>query len=155
VSTGNGLNTGSYLGVAATTAGLGGVTQLFMLPNGHLVLPSGARCTFVGVHPSTRVTYALAGNGTCLAAGNVALSNVAAASTAFGPARSGCAWGSNAAFLITHPDFRVRSVSLTTGLTEVWVNSGGTPGAWGCNRGSWGVGKGATLRSCPWRRFQR
>ncbi len=36
--------------------------------------------------------------------------------------------GATAFFAVTHNDFRVRLVNLTTGLTEVWVNQAGTTG---------------------------
>jgi hypothetical protein len=112
---GTGSGTGAYLGVAATSANVGVVTSVMTLPGGAVSVASRDRCSFVGVTPHTRVTYAIAGTGTCLSAGQAASSGVAANSTAFGQGRFQALWGVDGLFVTTDLDHRVRLVNLTTG----------------------------------------
>jgi hypothetical protein len=112
---GTGSATGSFLGVAATSANLGAITSVMTLPGGAVSIASRDRCAFVGVAPATRVTYAIAGNGTCLLAGQAASSAVAANATAFGQGRFQALWGVDGLFVTTEGDHRVRLVNLTTG----------------------------------------
>jgi hypothetical protein len=112
---GTGSGTGAYLGVAATSANLGAITSVMTLPGGAVSVASREYCSFVGVTPHTRVTYAIAGTGTCLSAGQAASSGVAANSTAFGQGRFQALWGVDGLFVSTDSDYRVRLVNLTTG----------------------------------------
>jgi hypothetical protein len=132
---GTGSGTGSFLGVAATSANLGGVTGVSILPNGDVAASANDRCTLVGIAAATQVTYGLAGNDTCLAAGNVALSGVAANATAFGVVRYAAQLGPDGLFVSTNADNRVRLVNLTTG-------------AYTCVRGEWGGAAVVALPAC-------
>jgi trimeric autotransporter adhesin len=112
---GTGSATGAYIGVAATSANLGAIISIMTLPGGAVSVAGRDRCSFVGVTPHTRVTYAIAGTGTCLSAGQAASSGVAANSTAFGQGRFQALWGVDGLFVSTELDHRVRLVNLTTG----------------------------------------
>jgi hypothetical protein len=125
---GTGSSTGSFLGVAATSANLGSLAQLLLLPNGDLLMSTG-RCVLVGVDATTQVTYALAGTGTCLTSGQAAASGVAANTTAFGGPRFTTLWGADGVFVGTNGDNRVRLVNLTTGAC--CPGGGGGGGFWG------------------------
>jgi hypothetical protein len=111
---GTGSSTGTYAGVAATSANLGQAAQPLLLPNGDFAVGSFDRCIVVGVEAATNITYVVAGTGTCLSAGAAASSGVAANATAFGSVRSGAAWR-DGVFVSTQGDHRVRLVNLTTG----------------------------------------
>jgi hypothetical protein len=139
---GNGGAAGTYAGELATQAPLGAMRQGVVLPSGDLAMTSADPCVTVGVsqvrwaaraggHRSactspapaclsrvqvTLRVYVIAGNGTCLAAGNVALSGVASNTTAFGGCRALALWGSDGLFISTYPDSRVRLHNLTTGV---------------------------------------
>jgi hypothetical protein len=112
---GTGSGTGDFLGVAATSANLGTIVSVLALPGGAVSIASFGRCSFVGITPHTRVTYAIAGTGTCLSAGQAASSGVAANATAFGQSRFQALWGVDGLFVTTEGDHRVRLVNLTTG----------------------------------------
>jgi hypothetical protein len=124
---GTGSTTGSFLGVAPTSSNLGILALVVVLPNGHLAAGGGSRCTVVGVHPATQLTYSVAGTGTCLSAGAAAGEGVSANTTAFGSPRYAVAWGSDGLFISTAVDNRVRLVNLTTGasLSEGGGGEGG------------------------------
>jgi hypothetical protein len=78
---------------------------------------------------ATGLTYSLAGNDTCLGAGNIALSGVVANETAFGQVRAMAWWGTSGLFVSTISDHRIRLVNITTGRVS------------GCGRvGRWAVG---------------
>jgi hypothetical protein len=136
---GTGSGTGSFLGVAATSANLGGVTGVSILPNGDVAASANDRCTLVGIAAGTQVTYGVAGNGTCLAAGNVALSGVAANATAFGVVRYTAQWGPDGLFVSTNADNRVRLVNLTTGACVREGGGGGGGPRGGPARVRWGA----------------
>jgi len=124
---GSGGSSGSFIGVAATSAGIGNIGHLFTLASGQLVVPVYTRCAFLVITPA-EITASIAGTGTCLGAGGVASSNVLANETAFGNPRHGVPWR-DSVFLLTHGDSRVRLVNLTTGLVNgTTVNAGGTSG---------------------------
>jgi large repetitive protein len=112
---GSGAATGSFLGVAATSANVGTVTHVTVLPSGDIAANSFSRCAVVGVATATQLTYAIAGTGTCLVAGDAAGSGVAANSTAFGGVRGSALWLGNGLFVSSFGDHRVRLVNLTTG----------------------------------------
>jgi hypothetical protein len=137
---GTGSGTGSFLGVAATSANLGVVASVVILPNGDVATGAQDRCTLVGIAAGTQVTYGLAGNGTCLAAGNAASSGVAANATAFGLIRYMAVWG-DGVFVSSWPDHRVRLVNLTTGACMGGGGGGGGGGsivvAHVCAGGGW------------------
>jgi hypothetical protein len=70
------------------------------------------------VHARAQATsrvYAVAGNGTCLAAGGTASSGVPSNTTAFGLVRALALWGSDGLFISSGTDNRVRLHNLTTG----------------------------------------
>jgi hypothetical protein len=71
------------------------------------------------VQATSRV-YVIAGNDTCLGAGNIALSGVASNGTAFGQCRALALWGSDGLFISSYPDDRVRLHNLTTGACGRW-----------------------------------
>jgi hypothetical protein len=112
---GTGSSTGDFLGVAATSANVGRLTFASLLPNGDFAVGSYDRCTVVGIAAGTQVTYAVAGNDTCLTSGQAASSGVAANATAFGMVRGCVLWGSDGLFVASLGDHRVRLVNLTTG----------------------------------------
>jgi hypothetical protein len=114
---GTGSSTGTYAGVAATSANLGQVTQPLLLPNGDFAVGSRDRCVLAGVTAATSITYVVAGTGTCLGAGAAASSGVAANATAFAGIRCGAAWGTDGVFT-TALDNRVRLINMTTGACE-------------------------------------
>jgi trimeric autotransporter adhesin len=122
---GTGANSGVLLGVAAGSSNIGTSGQLTLLPNGDLVIPAVARCVIVAVDAGTQITYALAGNGTCLTAGVPAASDVLATSTGIGFPRIAVPWQGGVLFS-TQGDQRVRFANLTSGLVSTWVNSAGT-----------------------------
>jgi hypothetical protein len=111
---GTGSSTGTYAGVAATSANLGQVTQPLLLPNGDFAVGSRDRCVLAGVTAATSITYVVAGTGTCLGAGAAASSGVAANATAFAGIRCCAAWGTDGVFT-TALDNRVRLINMTTG----------------------------------------
>jgi hypothetical protein len=111
---GTGSSTGAYVGVAATSANLGRVSQPLLLSNGDFAVGTFDRCTLVGINAATSITYVIAGTGTCLSAGAAASSGVAANATAFGSIMTTGAWGTDGVFTATL-DHRVRLVNLTTG----------------------------------------
>jgi hypothetical protein len=127
---GTGSTTGTFLGVAATSANLGALVQPLILPNGDVAVTLYWRCAVVGINAATLVTYAIAGTGTCLGAGGTASDAVAASGVAFGECRFLVLWGADGLFVSTMSDHRVRLVNLTTGACM--RRSGvGRVGGWG------------------------
>jgi len=111
---GTGGSTGSYVGVAATSAGIGNVANVLLLPNGDLLISSG-RCVLLAVDAGTEVTVLIAGTGSCLTNSQAAGDGVLANSTALGAPRGTALWGTDGVFVCTRTDDRVRLVNLTTG----------------------------------------
>jgi hypothetical protein len=121
---GTGGGSGAYLGVAATSANLRNNKHATMLPNGDFAITLFDRCTVLAINAATGITYAVAGTGTCLTAGQAASSGVAANATAFGNCNGIAGWGADGVFVSTLGEHRVRLVNLTTGA---WM---GVKGGW-------------------------
>jgi len=111
---GTGSPTGTFLGVNATAANVGVLSFVVVLPNRDVAVGSTTRCTVVAVDGVSQLTYALAGNSTCLGSGVPAESDVGANGTAFAVPRGGAVWN-DGLFVSTSNDHRVRLVNLTTG----------------------------------------
>jgi hypothetical protein len=122
---GSGGSSGSYLGVAATSANLGVVSSVIVLPSGDMAMGSYTRCTMVAVAAQSQLTYSVAGTGSCLSSGSAAGTGVAANGTAFGKIRFMALWSGDGLFVSTWEDHRVRLVNLTTGAARGWGGGGG------------------------------
>jgi hypothetical protein len=138
---GSGGSSGSYLGVAATSANLGVVSSVIVLPSGDVACGSDTRCSVVAVAAQSQLTYSVAGTGSCLSSGSAAGTGVAANGTAFGKIRFIALWSGDGLFVSSWEDHRVRLVNLTTGAAR----GGGRGGGGRCR----GMRAGAAIGRVP------
>jgi len=111
---GTGSATGTYAGVIATSANVGAAYFASILPSGDVAIGTG-RCLVIGVTATTQMTYALAGNGSCISAGATMETGVPANATWLGIPRGAAVWGSDGVFVSTGGDHRIVLLNLTTG----------------------------------------
>jgi hypothetical protein len=120
---GNGNDPGTFIGTSPTSAAIGAVATVAVLDNGDPLVGVGSACSVVAL---ASTTYRFAGNGTCLSAGNVAISGAVATSTGFAVPLTMTVWNGG--------------VFISTGT---WGDGGG----WGGGGGGGGVRDGDIVDS--------